>query len=581
MTDPTPSPFDPIAVTDPPSDRPAVPPMPASMFPRRTLDALPPRPAAVPPPRVAADPPKVEPPKIEAPKVELPRVEAPKVEPPKSVSRLEPKPVPAPAPAPADDPIPLVSAEKTSPLVGAPAPEPRWVKDAAKDLARPSKTFAVAAGVLSLVGGAAALNFVFPNLIRTPTPAAPTRTADDAMDAVPTRVRAQEPPTEPRVPPVKLPDPPAKAKRPDLPPPAKVPDLAPIPAPALPEPKLPASAPPAPVLDFAPPVVIQAQAKEPAVPVIPPPAPVVPEVKPPTLPPVAPVVPEIKPVVPAPTPVPVPSPVPSPLPLPTSDPLPIPAPVVTPKVDPKPLPKTDPVAPVPATPVDPPKPDPMPKPTPVPPPPPEPSPFRPVGSGLKPEPPKPELPKPEAPKPELPKTELPKFETPPPVKPAAQPAVQPVTNTEAPRTDFDVDLHDPKAGDTYESISKQFYGDAKYAEALKAFNANRPLGAGGSVQVPPMYVLRKKFTGLLSARPVPQPVPVEANRPAVEWKAGSNPAGYATPRAGMTLWDVAEDVLGDRKQWQRVWDANPRLDPNAPLPAGTPLLLPSDARAGR
>jgi hypothetical protein len=566
MTDPTPSPFDPIAVTDPPAERPALPPVPASMFPRRTLDALPPRPAPVSPPRVVPEPPKVEP-----PKVELPKVEPPKVEPPKSVVRPEPKPVPVPAPAPpADDPIPLVSAEKTSPLVGTPAPEPRWVKDAAKDLARPSKKFAIAAGVLSLVGGAAALNFVFPTLLRPAAPAPATKPHDEPtpLAAVPTRVRAQEPPTEPKA----LP-----AKRLDLPPPAMLPELAPIPAPALPEPKLPASAPPAPVLDFAPPVVIQAQAKEPAVPVIPAPAPVIPEVKPPT---VAPVVPEIKPVVPAPTPVPVPVPPPvsPPLPVPPPDPLPLPAPVVAPKPDVKPLPKADPVALPPVKPVDPPKLEPVPASLPAP----EPSPFRPVGSGPKPELPKPETPKPELPKaeqpkPEPPKTELPKFETPPPVKPT----VQPVTNTEAPRTDFDVDLHEPRAGDTYESISKQFYGDAKYAEALKAFNANRQLGAGGSVQVPPMYVLRKKFTGLLSARPVAQPVPVEANRPAVEWKAGSAPAGYATPRAGMTLWDVAEDVFGDRKQWQRVWDANPRLDPNAPLPAGTSLMLPSDARAGR
>jgi hypothetical protein len=69
-------------------------------------------------------------------------------------------------------------------------------------------------------------------------------------------------------------------------------------------------------------------------------------------------------------------------------------------------------------------------------------------------------------------------------------------STEPARTDFDVDLHESKAGDTYATISKQHYGDAKYAEALRTFNRNAELGRT-TVEVPPIYVLRKRYPQLI------------------------------------------------------------------------------------
>ena len=58
-------------------------------------------------------------------------------------------------------------------------------------------------------------------------------------------------------------------------------------------------------------------------------------------------------------------------------------------------------------------------------------------------------------------------------------------SVEPPRTSFDLDLHDPKAGETYGSISKLHYGDLRYGDALRAFNNYRDLGRGGPVEVPP------------------------------------------------------------------------------------------------
>ena len=78
-------------------------------------------------------------------------------------------------------------------------------------------------------------------------------------------------------------------------------------------------------------------------------------------------------------------------------------------------------------------------------------------------------------------------------KPPGELGVRPAGNAEPPKTDFDVDLHRPKAGDTYEAISKLHYRDARYAEALRQYNRGLGLDRGMDVQVPPMYVLRQRF----------------------------------------------------------------------------------------
>jgi hypothetical protein len=75
---------------------------------------------------------------------------------------------------------------------------------------------------------------------------------------------------------------------------------------------------------------------------------------------------------------------------------------------------------------------------------------------------------------------------------------RPASDLAPPKTDFDVDLHQPKAGDTYESISKLHYRDARYAEALRQFNRSVELDRGIDVRVPPMYVLRQRFSQLIA-----------------------------------------------------------------------------------
>jgi hypothetical protein len=178
------------------------------------------------------------------------------------------------------------------------------------------------------------------------------------------------------------------------------------------------------------------------------------------------------------------------------------------------------------------------------------------------------------------------------VKPAGTPEVRPVANERPAATSFDVDLYEPRAGDTYDSISREFYNDTRYAAALRAFNANKALQGGVQVEVPPMHVLRKRFPQLTGTTPVPAspPVvrPVGVTGAGGEWAAagGADPgfrastnSSYVVPPGGMTLKAVAKLTLGTDQRWADVWELNRQItDPGAVLPAGTEVRLPVGAR---
>lgn len=61
-------------------------------------------------------------------------------------------------------------------------------------------------------------------------------------------------------------------------------------------------------------------------------------------------------------------------------------------------------------------------------------------------------------------------------------------------TDYDVDIHKVRQGDTYQAISEKFYESKIYAAALRAYNDNADVGRTREIQVPPMHVI-KKFSG--------------------------------------------------------------------------------------
>ena len=75
------------------------------------------------------------------------------------------------------------------------------------------------------------------------------------------------------------------------------------------------------------------------------------------------------------------------------------------------------------------------------------------------------------------------------------------------KTDYDVDIHKLKAGDTYAIISAKFYGTASYAGALRSYNDGLELARLRDVQVPPMHVI-KRFGAGRDATDAPRILPV-------------------------------------------------------------------------
>jgi hypothetical protein len=165
-------------------------------------------------------------------------------------------------------------------------------------------------------------------------------------------------------------------------------------------------------------------------------------------------------------------------------------------------------------------------------------------------------------------------------KPKVEPVVlpsepRPLPSTKpAPRQDYDVDVHYPTSGDTWISISKQQLGDERYAEALKAYNANRTLVANQGVDVPPIHVLRSQYAQYIAPSRTVQPASSEVPKPVGGLRT------YEIPAGGLTLKEISKKALADENLWGQIWELNPKLRADEAVPAGTRVKLPSDSRIG-
>ncbi len=164
-------------------------------------------------------------------------------------------------------------------------------------------------------------------------------------------------------------------------------------------------------------------------------------------------------------------------------------------------------------------------------------------------------------------------------EPAAQPKLPtpPAPAAEA-RTDFDVDLHPAQAGQTYEAVSKQHYADAKYADALRAFNKGRD-PAREELQIPPTYHLRKLAAGGRAPAATNPIAPAGGETwapPATLGGAKPVAAGrsYTVTQDGTTFRDLAGTLLNDRTKYRRISDLNPTIDANAKLQKGDKVTVP-------
>lgn len=155
-----------------------------------------------------------------------------------------------------------------------------------------------------------------------------------------------------------------------------------------------------------------------------------------------------------------------------------------------------------------------------------------------------------------------------------------------PQTSFDVDLHEPQSGDTYESISKDFYHDVRYGRALAEYNRRKPLQNNGPVEVPPIHVLKKRYPQFLGTTSTSSREQTSSSLPGEFRPAGgsgdaapvfrtSGSKSYVIPPGGMTMQAVARLTLGSTTRWREIYDLNPQFSTD--VPAGAQLKLPADA----
>lgn len=156
------------------------------------------------------------------------------------------------------------------------------------------------------------------------------------------------------------------------------------------------------------------------------------------------------------------------------------------------------------------------------------------------------------------------------------------------KSDYDLDLYRPRAGDTYAAVSKSFYGSPQYADALRTFNRDQPIERVAEVQVPPVHVIRK-YAPARAADPLPNrgdrfpPARANPDEDPVWGPPGTAQGGqvvytlFTVPRKGLTLKDVAKTYYGSERSWTKLDNSrNRKFDPDEELPVGTQLHVPTE-----
>lgn len=164
----------------------------------------------------------------------------------------------------------------------------------------------------------------------------------------------------------------------------------------------------------------------------------------------------------------------------------------------------------------------------------------------------------------------------------------PIVGTERPKASTEV--HTAKAGDTFEQLAQVYYGDARYAGAIR--NANPSLGqdrslpGGASVVIPDVQPLPA----------LPRSQPERSASPVPTVRDGSSPArgvvpvatnatAPATPasmkiysvREGDSLYAIARSELSAGTRWKEIYELNKAIigsDP-AQLKVGQVLKIPA------
>jgi hypothetical protein len=166
---------------------------------------------------------------------------------------------------------------------------------------------------------------------------------------------------------------------------------------------------------------------------------------------------------------------------------------------------------------------------------------------------------------------------------------------------YDEETFACQVNETYQTISQKFYRTDKYARALFLFNRDHPLATDGAkvdppilkqgqpVYIPPSSIL-EKYYGAAIAEPassatnsvqLQQPTngtPVSFGKPAIEKAVAAPERLYRVKNDGETLYQIAARTLTNADRWAEIYKLNPRFDPKFPIPSGTELRMPADAK---
>ena len=172
-------------------------------------------------------------------------------------------------------------------------------------------------------------------------------------------------------------------------------------------------------------------------------------------------------------------------------------------------------------------------------------------------------------------------------------APAPAINGAALVESYDEETYTCRPNDSFRAISRTYFQDERYAQALFLFNRDHPLAtdtirrgpatlaAGTSIYIPPLRILQKYY-----GQAIGQAAPVQSQTSGVLQPAALplTPApqprerSYQVRAQGEMLRDIARRTLNDPERWTEIYQLNRRYDPSVPVPAGSELRLPADAR---
>jgi nucleoid-associated protein YgaU len=157
---------------------------------------------------------------------------------------------------------------------------------------------------------------------------------------------------------------------------------------------------------------------------------------------------------------------------------------------------------------------------------------------------------------------------------------------------YDEETYICRPRDTFDDISTKFYQDKKYSQALLLYNRSHPrraaaiwkepieLQEGQPIYIPPLRILEKHHGNAIPGnKPLP-PVVVPAAGPSsgTSWVTPRGGAQYAV-RQGEMIGTIAANTLGKWERWTEIYELNRHgFDPSRPLPAGSVLAMPADAK---